>query len=270
MRVSVLFALVAGSAAAIPAAAQTTVFFSDFESTTPPQIQPGVAAIAGVQGYLGLGPAEAPFSGSFLRSPTGNLVSLTLTDLPPHRSINVHFLFAAIDSLDGTGTFPQGDFFNVSVDGVSVFRESFANALESQIQSYSPPPGVQLARRVDLGFSGPGSFYTDSAYNLAADPVFSNIPHNDSTLTLAFIIEGPGIQPLADESWAFDNLRISINRCDADFNADGFVDFFDFLDFVDCFEGGTCPPNSSPDIDRDGFVDFFDFTAFVDAFEAGC
>ena len=270
MRPSLLFVYLACFSAAVPAAAQTTVFFSDFESPLPPHFNPGVAALTGVQGYQGLGPADSVFSGSFLRSPTANPVTLTLTDLPPHRSINIHFLFAAIDSLDGTGTFPQGDFFRVNVDGVTIFRESFANALESQIQSYNPPPGVQLARRVDLGFSGPGGFYTDSAYNLAADPAFSDIPHSATTLSISFIIEGPGIQPLTDESWAFDNLRISINTCAADFNADGFVDFFDFLDFVDCFEGGSCPPNASPDIDHDGFVDFFDYIAFVDAFETGC
>ncbi len=58
--------------------------------------------------------------------------------------------------------------------------------------------------------------------------------------------------------------------CPADFNADGFVDFFDFDDFVACFEGSPCPPGSSPDFNNDGFVDFFDFDDFVTAFETGC
>ncbi|QOI99738.1 MAG: PEP-CTERM sorting domain-containing protein [Phycisphaeraceae bacterium] len=265
-----LLALVCGVYAPT-AAAQSTVFFSDFESPLSAQISPGVAAVTGVQGYQGLGPAGNAFAGSFLRSPTGNLVTLTLVDLPPHDAVDVLFLFAAIDSLDGTGTFPEGDFLHVRVDGGTIFRESFANATPFQDQTYVPPPGVELARRVDLGFSGPGGFYTDSAYNLAADPVFSGIPHTAPTLTISFIMEGPGIQPLDDESWALDNLRIVLHGgCIADFNADGFVDFFDFLDFVECFEGVACPPDASPDIDGDGFVDFFDFIAFVDAFEIGC
>ncbi|QOI99969.1 MAG: hypothetical protein HRU70_05505 [Phycisphaeraceae bacterium] len=61
-----------------------------------------------------------------------------------------------------------------------------------------------------------------------------------------------------------------IAECRADFNADGFVDFFDFDAYVECFEGGECPPGASADFDGDGFIDFFDFQGFVDAFETGC
>ncbi len=122
------------------------------------------------------------------------------------------FLFAAIDSLDGTGTYPQGDFFRVDVDGTPFFRESFANATASQVQSYVPPVGVELARRVNLGFGGPDGYYTDSAYDLGADPRFSGIPHTAATLTVTFVIEGPGIQDLADESWAMDELRVVLHR----------------------------------------------------------
>ncbi len=58
--------------------------------------------------------------------------------------------------------------------------------------------------------------------------------------------------------------------CPADFNDDGFVDFFDFDDFVVCFEGGPCPPGKSADFNGDGFADFFDYDDFVLAFETGC
>ena len=58
--------------------------------------------------------------------------------------------------------------------------------------------------------------------------------------------------------------------CSADFNGDGFVDFFDYDAFVGCFESGACPPGASADFNADGFVDFFDYDAFVIAFEAGC
>ena len=196
--------------AAALAHAETQVFVTDFDTTIPVEISAGTATLTGVQGYSGLGPAGNQFGGTFLRSATGNIVTLTLTGLPEHSAINLDFLFAAIDSLDGTGTFPSGDFFNVTLDGVSVFRESFANALPSQIQSYVPPPDVELARHADLGFSGPGSFYTDSAYNLGADPVFHNLAHSGTQATFTFQIEGVGIQDLNDESWAMDNLRISV------------------------------------------------------------
>jgi len=192
------------------AAHAQTVYSNNFDTVISPQIVAGTAALTGVQGFAGLGPVGNTFGGQFLRSETGNVITLSLAALPAHTSLDVDFLFAAIDSLDGTGTFPSGDFFRVTLDGTTIFRESFANATAGQIQSYVPPPGVELARRVDLGFVGPGSFYTDSAYYLGADPVFQNIAHTASTATITFQIEGGGIQSLDDESWAMDNLQVRV------------------------------------------------------------
>ena len=204
--VAVLLLLNIGRASAAP----IQVFATDFEGPLAPQISPGTATLTGVQGYAGLGPAGNQFGGNFLRSATGNTVTLNLMGLPAHDTITLEFLFAAIDSLDGTGTFPAGDFFKIVFDGATLFSESFANALPTQIQSYVPPPGVELARHVDLGFSGPGSFFTDSAYNLGADPRFANFAHTGSTATIQFFIFGEGNQSLEDESWAMDNLRVSV------------------------------------------------------------
>lgn len=186
------------------------VFSTDFESGMPVQVSPGVAELTGVEGYAGLGPVDHVFGGSFLRSPTGNEITLTLTNLPGHTDISLGFLMAAIDSLDGTGTFPQGDFLRITLDGVEVFRESFANATDYQVQSYVPPAGGELARRVDLGFQGPGSYYTDSAYDMFIEPRLQNLAHTASTATFTFVMEGPGVQELSDESWAMDQLTVSV------------------------------------------------------------
>ncbi len=192
-------------------AAPTQVFYSDFNGGLPTEVNPGTATLTGVQGYNGYGPAGNQFGGNFLRSATGNTVTLSLAGLPAHDTISLEFLFAAIDSLDGSGDVPPaGDFFKIVFDGVTLFSESFANALPSQIQSYVPPAGVQLARFIDLGFSGPGGFMTDSAYNLGADPRFANFAHTGQTATIEFFIFGPGNQDLNDESWAMDNLRVSV------------------------------------------------------------
>lgn len=195
-----------GAASAVP----VTVFETNFDGTSPVEISPGTATLTGVQGYAGLGPAGNQFGGNFLRSATGNVVSLQLDNLPSHDTITLEFLFAAIDSLDGTGTFPSGDYFRIVFDGTILFSESFANATPDQIQSYVPPPGVELARRVDLGFQGPGSYYTDSAYNLGADPRFANFTHTGSSAMIDFFIFGEGNQSLDDESWAMDNLRVGV------------------------------------------------------------
>ena len=115
--------------------AQTTVFSSDFESGVPAQILPGTAALAGVEGFAGLGSSQSQFGGALLRSETGDVVQLTVGNLPAHDLLHLDFLFAAIDSLDGAGTYPSGDYFRITIDGVTVFREAFANALPSQIQT---------------------------------------------------------------------------------------------------------------------------------------
>ncbi len=198
------------SAIALDAQADTPVFTTSFDAALPTEISAGSATLTGVQGFLGYGPSGSQFGGNFLRSPTANIVTLNLTGLQAHSAISLDFLFAAIDSLDGTGTFPSGDYFKVTLDGTTIFRESFANALASQIQSYVPPAGVQLARRVDLGFGGPGDPYTDSAYYLGADPVFKNIAHTGAMATFTFQIEGVGNQDINDESWAMDNLKVSV------------------------------------------------------------
>jgi hypothetical protein len=57
--------------------------------------------------------------------------------------------------------------------------------------------------------------------------------------------------------------------CPADFNGDGFLDFFDYDDYVACFEGFGAP-GCDADFNGDGFVDFFDYDDFVLAFETGC
>ncbi len=182
----------------------------DFEQGLPSTVKPGSAMLTPSQGYAPLGPPGNMFGPTFLRGITGNAILVCLDDLAPHSELSVDFLFAAIDSLDGTGTFPAGDYFVVKVDGTEIFRESFANALDSQIQSYMPPPGVELARKVDLGFNGPGGYYRDSAYHLGADPVFQNIPHTASSVEISFQLEGEGVQSLDDESWAIDNVRVTV------------------------------------------------------------
>lgn len=198
-----------GAGGAAPQAVLDVGF--DDSNTLPANLDPGTAVLTPTQGYETLGYDGNLFGKTFLRGPTGTVITLTLTDLPPHSSLSLYLLFAAIDSLDGTGSFPAGDFFKITVDGNIVFRESFANATADQIQSYDPPAAAVLARRVDLGFSGPGGYYTDSAYDFGQDPRFQNIPHTGSSAVVVFTLEGEGVQDVNDESWAIDNLRVTAN-----------------------------------------------------------
>ena len=72
--------------------------------------------------------------------------------------------------------------------------------------------------------------------------------------------ENPGIEV------DFDLVRLTQVDCAADFNADGFLDFFDYDAFVGAFEIGR----SGSDYNADGFTDFFDYDAYVTDFETGC
>lgn len=64
---------------------------------------------------------------------------------------------------------------------------------------------------MDLGFGGPGGYYTDSAYDFGLDPQFQNWPHTASSAVFVFTLEGEGVQTIDDESWAIDNLRVTAN-----------------------------------------------------------
>ncbi len=54
--------------------------------------------------------------------------------------------------------------------------------------------------------------------------------------------------------------------CPADFNFDGFLDFFDYDDFQTAYETG----DMRADFNQDGFLDFFDYDGFQGAYETGC
>ncbi len=62
----------------------------------------------------------------------------------------------------------------------------------------------------------------------------------------------------------------STSGCSADFDADGFLDFFDQDVFIACFECDQCPIWRTGDFDNNGSVDGADDDAFVAAFEDGC
>lgn len=216
---------VTGQAPVSTTIVSTQTFFTDFESGVPSQLS-GAITRAGVQGYSGLGTGTNTFSGSLLHndtgtgSPTGGNLTpqtptvLTLTNLPTHTSIDINFLLAIINSWDGESTNPTSpDFFNVTVDGVSVFRNSFDNVTPTgTAQGYIAPPGVQLTPRPysDLGFTAT-STNLDSAWNMGLDPTFNNIPHTASSLTITFFADGAGFQGSTNESWGIDNLEVILN-----------------------------------------------------------
>ena len=164
----------------------------------------GSFSVVGVQSYQGLGPTGNQFNSKFLQS--SGSATLTLTDLPAHDRLDLGFLLAIIDSWDG-GT---NDYFNVRVDGTTIFRESFSYEGLAQ-QSYVPPQGGLISSGTQLGFSS----WNDAAYNMFLEPKLQSISHTASTLTIEWLANGPGWQGGTDESWAIDNLQITLSKAGA-------------------------------------------------------
>lgn len=207
--------------------AAVMIFSTDFDSGVPAQLS-GTVATESVGLYAGIGPAGNQFGGQFLRNATGSPgvaqtpTTLTLTGLPVHTTLSLGFLFAAIDTWDGDFSAPGApvpDYFNVTVDGAPVFRQTLSNYRDHVQQSYVPPAGVLLTPRPfpELGWQiGPtnGAGYPDfgdAAYNLGGDPAFRNIPHTASSVTIQWFADGSGWQGGDDESWAIDRVSVSLN-----------------------------------------------------------
>jgi Ca2+-binding RTX toxin-like protein len=188
----------------IQQATQTTprreaLLYSDSLDAANPAGFTGSFTIESVQGYQGLGPVGNIFNASFLKSSSS--ATLTLTNLPEHDSIDLRFLLAIIDSWDGK----YGDYFNVLVDGVQVFRETFS-VFSLTNQSYAAQSGGLLSFGSQLGFD----FWSDAAYNMAVEPGLWFLPHSASTLTLQWLADGSNWEGGTSESWAIDNLSIGL------------------------------------------------------------
>lgn len=202
--------------AAVPAAAEV-VFSTDFSSGIPAQVTGAGVQVEPAQGLTGLGAPGRQFGGNVLRYHTQAIheTTLSLTDLPAHTQVSVGFLLALIDSWDGT------ELMEVLVDGQLLFSHWFQLAT-GDASSYIAPAGGLLSSGVNLGWSA-GSYYSrDRALDLYVEPVFNDIPHTASTLTVTFrlgaIAGGAAAnwQGEMDESWAIDQLSVSVSNAASD------------------------------------------------------
>ncbi|MFB5607947.1 MAG: hypothetical protein ACE5RI_09735, partial [Candidatus Nitrosomaritimum yanchengensis] len=137
----------------------------------------------------------------------------TFVDLPPHDTVDIGFLLAAIDTWDSDDAGPpySPDYFNVSVDGVVVFTSTHNNAIGTNDYSNENPDAV-LVFHEQLGWRANSQADLDSGYDLNKEPNLKGIPHTADTLTIDFFASGEGWQGDPDgydESWAIDNLQVS-------------------------------------------------------------
>ncbi|MGI9240035.1 MAG: tandem-95 repeat protein, partial [Verrucomicrobiales bacterium] len=188
------------------------VFSTGFDTGEVAELSGG-GAREGVAGFAGLGSQGNQFGGQFLRNATGvggngvqTATTLSLTGLPAHSSLSIEFLLAVIDTWDGLASNSAADYFAVQLDGVTVFRHYFHEDLSQQ--SYVAPAGGRLSTGGDLAGSDGG----DSAYDMGLDAALRDIPHSSPTATISFFAGGGDWDGGNDESWAMDNLVVTVSE----------------------------------------------------------
>jgi hypothetical protein len=214
---AVLAVLVLLVAAAPLHAAPITVFRYDANSGLGGC--PGTCVIAaGVGNLSATTPAGyVPWFGAYMvhnwaSGDPASSVGILADALPAHDSIDLEFLLAIIDSWDGNtvaGGTVYPDYFNVKVDGVSVFSATYDNFLTSD-QSASTANSLSFG--TNLGFN---AGWADSAYDFTGSLGLLSIPHSASTVHIELFASGAGWQggtsTGGDESFGLNNIRVSVN-----------------------------------------------------------
>lgn len=143
--------------------------------------------------------------GNFARTDSTAVNDISIAGLGAHTSLTFSFSLAIIDSWDGStgtgGTVPP-DFFNVVLDGTTVFSETFDNFVlgdGTASASLSPVLGPTTSLAFNTG-------WPDTLYALSF-----TIAHSDPTLSIQMFASGAGFQGGLDESWAWDNFTIAID-----------------------------------------------------------
>lgn len=192
-------------AALRPAAAQTTVYSSNFTggagtawSSQKTDTTPGTASHA----------ADA-FLGQF----ANQTVTLGLNSLATHSQVTVGFDLYIIHTMDGNGPAGGGpDPWSLNANGQTLISTNFAN-FPGDTQSfggsngtggyltggnYAPQSGATEANTLGYGVS------QDAVYHLA-------FTFNDASSALAFNFTSGQNQGLDDESWGLDNVVVQTN-----------------------------------------------------------
>jgi hypothetical protein len=179
------------------------VYFNDFETAVGPEL-------SSTSGPLGLDTTVLgrKFLGQFGLPSLGlstEIVSLSLTGLPPHSDATVSLKLFIISSWDGNSV-PGPDVWTAGHSGSTTNLQNTTFGVAQGPQCFpSDCPASNAARTGadepanSLGFG----FFGDSVYDLSY-----TFPHASSTLLVEF--EAINLQAINDESWGIDNLRVEV------------------------------------------------------------
>jgi len=176
-----------------------SVYTNDFENGSLGAIQN--AQIKETEGYKNYGFGNYY---AWSNATETNAITLQLNDLPEHSYLKIEFDLAVINSWDGNKNewwhWWEPDYFNVKVDGTSIFHETFNNFDRSD-QSYQGEPIVWGEQLVSDCYD-----WKDSAYHISLE-----IPHTSDTAKVTWFASGSGWQGRWDECYAIDNITIAAN-----------------------------------------------------------
>jgi hypothetical protein len=176
-----------------------TVYFNDFESA----VGPGWSSSGNPVGIFN---PNTVFSIVPSRNTLGQFsadtVTLTLA-MPQHTQVHLAFDFYALSSWYGNGEHCCGpDVFRVQVaGGPTLLNATFSN--QSGVGDTQSFPSADISAKNPAGSGSVEGFGNGYAlYKLAFD-----FPDTSPALTISFA--GIGLQGIADESWAIDNVLVS-------------------------------------------------------------
>lgn len=197
-------ALCAAAVFTAASASADTVYFNDFEAESSGSEWTSYA--------IDTTPNE---SRGFLGQFGNETVGLHLTDLPEHEALRLTFDLYIIGSWDGN-TQPGPDIWGVRVtDGMTLLHTTFAvsspNSGRTQNYPYwtdgpSVPQRTGAAESNTMGYTWsndvrPIPVQTDAVWHMSI--IF---PHTGDAVGFQFYTQG--LQPLEDEAWGIDNVRV--------------------------------------------------------------
>lgn len=207
-----------------------TVFSTDF-SRVPSELdvaQGGVPFTLRAFDYVGSGQStegsqsidvgEFGATGQWLFTPTaGNYkATLTLSNLGPHRTLDIGFLLLAGGGIDGYFG-GQNDGVEIMVDGQTVFgpigfggrspdRPGYQDTDEGKAAALIRTQGVDGAPASNINSYRTGAWGHDALYDMSLDPSLQGIPHTASSATIEFIANRSEADN--DEYFGFANLVV--------------------------------------------------------------
>ncbi len=160
-------------------------------------------------GLFGGPPIGVPTDPGWNRTRVDQTVSLSLSNLPPHRALHLSFDLYIIRSWDGDSPAYGPDRFILSMaNGPTLLDTTFSNNpktnSDGSFQSYPAPNSAPWTGALSTGTLGYDRFFRDAIYRLNY-----TFPHATNRVKINFtssLFEGRGS---ADEAWGLDNVIVS-------------------------------------------------------------